>query len=314
MKPESTSMTPDVAVRHLRISSEQAGQRIDNFLVHQLKGVPHSHIYRILRGGEVRVNGGRVKPPYRLQTDDQIRIPPLRAALPAPRATLGESFLQTLERSILFEDHRLLVIDKPAGLAVHGGSGIRTGVIEGFRQLYPEIETLELVHRLDRDTSGCLMIAKRRSMLRWLHEAMRQHQVEKRYLAVLTGTLSRGVAVTVPLRKNVLKSGERMVRVAADGKPAETRFRVLAPVALGTLVEAELLTGRTHQIRVHAAHLGHPVVGDEKYGQVTAEGPRRMLLHAWKIGVSLESGSSLSHFEAAPDPRYFPLNTSGSSR
>ncbi|CAK0761458.1 23S rRNA pseudouridine(955/2504/2580) synthase [Gammaproteobacteria bacterium] len=303
MKPESTTC----AVRHLGISAEQAGQRIDNFLVHHLKGVPRSHIYCILRNGEVRVNGGRIKPSYRLQPDDRLRIPPLREALPATMAALSGGFLQTLARSILYEDPQLLVINKPAGIAVHGGSGIRAGVIEGFRQLHPDTETLELVHRLDRDTSGCLMIAKRRSMLRWLHEAIRHHQMDKRYLAVLAGTLTHAAEVTAPLKKNLLKSGERVVRVAPDGKPAQTRFRIIAPVALGTLVEVEPLTGRTHQIRVHAAHLGHPVVGDEKYGPAGANG--RMLLHAWKIAVSLTFSGPRIRFEAIPDPQDFPLHT-----
>ena len=276
-------------VRWLDISADQAGQRIDNFLLRFLKGVPKARIYRLLRKGEVRVNKGRIKPAYRLQSGDQVRIPPLRVSAsksPSP----GSQSLQKLAEAILYEDDRLLVLNKPAGMAVHGGSGLKYGVIEALRVLRPQNRYLELVHRLDRDTSGCLLIAKRRSELRMLHELLRQGEVDKRYLLLGQGDWSQGPCrVNAGLKKNLLRGGERMVRVDEDGKTALTHFRFLDSYGDSSLMEAELKTGRTHQIRVHAAHAGHPLAGDEKYGdadfnrRMRAVGLKRLFLHAHAV-------------------------------
>lgn len=278
------------SVREIVIDPEYQDQRIDNYLLTLLKGVPRSLIYRILRRGEVRVNKGRIGAGYRLQPGDRVRIPPLRLPEREPAAQPPQRLLRQLDRAILFEDRRLLVLDKPAGVAVHGGSGVSFGVIEALRRLRPEERNLELVHRLDRETSGCLLLSKRRSALRILHELLRENQVDKRYLALLAGTLERAeVDVKAPLLKNTLRGGERMVRVDPSGKPAHTRFRRLALYQGATLVEAELLTGRTHQIRVHAAHLGAPILGDPKYGDAEAnqlmreQGLRRLFLHAFSV-------------------------------
>ena len=271
----------------LSVDAEFAGQRIDNFLMARVRGVPRSHLYRVLRRGEVRVNKGRVKPSYRLQAGDAVRIPPLRQTEgPAP-AQPPAAIARGLAGAVLYEDDRLLVLDKPSGLAVHGGSGLGFGLIETLRLERPGMP-LELVHRLDRETSGCLILSKRRSTLRDLHEALRDNAMDKRYLALLAGALPRAeVLVDAPLLKNTLRSGERMVRVnTAEGKPARTLFRRLRQFGGATLVEVRLLTGRTHQIRVHAAHLGAPVAGDEKYGHDDANrrfralGLKRLFLHA----------------------------------
>jgi len=292
---ETSAGGKSAAATQVRVDAESAGQRIDNFLLRELKGVPRSHLYRVLRRGEVRVNKGRVKADYRLRAGDLVRIPPLR--LPEPRAPGRAPDLQRarIERSVLYEDDRLLVIDKPAGLAVHGGSGLSYGLIETLRQLRPGAE-LELVHRLDRDTSGCLLVSKRRSTLRNLHALIREGGVEKRYLALIVGELPRErVRVEAPLAKNVLKGGERLVQVDSEaGKAACTVFRRMRRLSAGslaaTLVEAELLTGRTHQIRVHAAHLGSPLAGDSKYGDFEANrrlkghGLSRLFLHASVLG------------------------------
>jgi 23S rRNA pseudouridine955/2504/2580 synthase len=276
---------PEVAL--VPVDAELAGQRIDNFLLARIKGVPRSHVYRILRRGEVRVNKGRVKPDYRLQTGDLVRIPPVRTIEPRRAGQAPASRLRGLAGAILYEDERLLVVDKPAGLAVHGGSGLSFGLIEAMRQLRPGA-ALELVHRLDRDTSGCLLLTKRASTLRDLHRLIREKSVEKRYLALLTRPLPRPeMTVDAPLRKNILLGGERVVRVdTAEGKPARTLFRRMRRYGDLDLVEARLVTGRTHQIRVHAAHLGAPLAGDEKYGNEAANkalrplGLKRLFLHA----------------------------------
>lgn len=269
------------------MSEDAAGQRIDNFLLARLKGVPRSLVYRLLRRGEVRVNKGRARPTQRLAAGDQVRLPPVRRperdGPVAPSAQLRER----LEAALLYEDERVLVIDKPAGLAVHGGSGISQGVIEALRAMRPGIE-LELVHRLDRDTSGCLLISKRRSALRQLHAQLRDGRVDKRYLALLCGRLPQPeIEVDAPLRTDRVRGGERVVRVdASAGKPSRTWFRIRKALGPLTLVEAQLDTGRTHQIRVHAAHLGAAVAGDPKYGDATDNerlrdlGLKRLFLHA----------------------------------
>ena len=277
--------------RRLAIDEEQAQQRLDNFLFRQLKGVPKGHVYRLLRTGQVRVNGRRAKPDYRLASGDEVRIPPVRQAEITPPVRPGSRQLAALQNAILFEDEQLLVINKPAGMAVHGGSGVSFGVIEALRILRPEQRSLELVHRLDRDTSGCLIIAKKRSALRVLHAALREGAVEKHYLALLAGRWSGGERqVRLALEKNVLQSGERRVRVAETGKLAESRFQPLQAFKNAMLVEVTIMTGRTHQIRVHAAHLKHPVAGDDKYGDREANryfrslGLKRMFLHARSLG------------------------------
>ncbi|MFZ0468141.1 MAG: 23S rRNA pseudouridine(955/2504/2580) synthase RluC [Thiogranum sp.] len=275
------------AVQWLDISAEQAGQRIDNFLLRILKGVPKSRVYRLLRKGEVRVNKGRIGPQYRLQSGDQVRIPPVRVAESPAGAPPPDAVLERLADAVIYEDERLLVLDKPAGIAVHGGSGLDYGVIEGLRALRPQAPYLELVHRLDRETSGCLMIAKKRSELRSLHDLLRGGAVRKRYLLLAMGDWRQGPwKVDAPLKKNQLSGGERIVRVDPEGKAALTRFRHLESYAGASLMEADLGTGRTHQIRVHAAHAGHPLAGDEKYGdprfnrRLRELGLKRLFLHA----------------------------------
>ncbi len=284
--------TANPAVRILEVGSEDAGQRIDNYLMRHLKGAPRSLIYRILRKGEVRVNKGRIKPEYRVQAGDQVRIPPVRTAAPAARSSGGGAG-QRLEDRILYEDERLLVVDKPAGMAVHGGSGLSFGVIEALRAARPNAHFLELVHRLDRETSGCLMIAKRRSELRMLHELLRNGVVDKRYLALVRGRWNLGERVVdAPLLKNQVRGGERIVTVDDEGKAADSRFRPLDLFGNASLMEVELGTGRTHQIRVHGAHVGHPLAGDEKYGdaefnqELRGLGLKRLFLHAHSVGFS----------------------------
>jgi 23S rRNA pseudouridine955/2504/2580 synthase len=274
------------AVRWLDIGDEQAGQRIDNFLLRVLKGVPKSRVYRLLRKGEVRVNKGRIGPDYRLARGDRVRVPPVRVAGSATTAPAGGA-LARLANSIIYEDERLLILDKPSGMAVHGGSGVDYGVIEGLRALRPDAPFLELVHRLDRDTSGCLMVAKKRSELRNLHDLLRHGGVRKRYLLLAAGNWSNGPwSIDAPLKKNQLSGGERMVQVDDEGKAALTRFRCLDTFPGASLVEADLATGRTHQIRVHAAWAGHPLAGDDKYGdadfnrRLRTLGLKRLFLHA----------------------------------
>jgi len=283
----------------VEISDERSGQRIDNFLLTQLKGVPKSRIYRLLRKGEVRVNKGRIKPDYRLKAGDQVRIPPVRVATREDSSSTmpGQGFLASVASAIIFNDDNLLVLNKPAGLAVHGGSGIQFGAIEALRTLFPEEHHLELVHRLDRDTSGCLLVAKKRSVLKQLHDQLRNTDIRKIYVALIKGSWQGGKqTIDVPLRKNTLKSGERVVRVDSEGKPAQSIFKPIKFYAESTLVEVELITGRTHQIRVHATHAGHPIAGDEKYGHrgfnlsMKALGLDRLFLHAKSITFSLWDG------------------------
>ncbi|MCP4695819.1 MAG: 23S rRNA pseudouridine(955/2504/2580) synthase RluC [Gammaproteobacteria bacterium] len=282
------------SVAFFEISADQAGQRIDNYLRTRLKGVPKSRIYRMLRTGEVRVNKGRVKQTYRLQRGDVLRIPPLLLPDPAASQKPSRNSLKLLSESILYENKALMVINKPPGMAVHGGSGINFGVIEGLRALYPDTSRLELVHRLDRDTSGCLLIAKKNSMLRYLHALFRDGGIHKGYLGLVKGHWpARLVRVDAPLQKNVLRSGERIVRVNNTGKTALSRFALKQTFAQASLVQVSLVTGRTHQIRVHAAHMGHPLAGDEKYGdtafnrQMHAYGLNRLFLHAERMAFVL---------------------------
>ncbi|MGC6360237.1 23S rRNA pseudouridine(955/2504/2580) synthase RluC [Bisgaard Taxon 45] len=279
------------AVKMLTISEDEAGQRIDNYLLAKLKGVPKSLIYRIVRKGEVRVNKGRIKPEYKLQANDVVRVPPIRVSEKeqAPISTKLNKVSQ-LENQILFEDESLLILNKPSGIAVHGGSGLSFGVIEALRTLRPEARFLELVHRLDRDTSGILLVAKKRSALRNLHEQLREKTVQKDYLALVRGQWqSHCKVVKAPLLKNELSSGERIVRVSEQGKPSETRFSIEERYNNATLVKASPVTGRTHQIRVHTQYAGHPIALDDKYGdkqfdeQMSQLGLTRLFLHALSI-------------------------------
>lgn len=273
-------------------SEDDAGQRLDNYLARNLKGVPRSLIYRILRRGEVRVNKGRVQPSYKLQAGDIIRIPPVtvtKGAVTVPSSNLR--LVQNLALRIVYEDDDLLVVNKPAGLAAHGGSGIEFGLIESLRALRPEQSYLELCHRLDRETSGCLIVAKRRSALRNLHEQFRQRSVHKRYLTLVPGKWDRRQKlISAPLIRNELRSGERMVEVDYKrGAPSSTGFDIVESFDGATLMAAMPHTGRTHQIRVHCAYARHPVAGDEKYGDnefnsyMRSLGLKRMFLHAFRI-------------------------------
>ena len=292
----------------VEISADLAGQRIDNFLLNRLKGAPRSLIYRIVRRGEVRVNKGRIRPEYRLKAGDTVRIPPVKLAPRSIPPRPGTQVLRQLEAAILYEDDRLLILNKPSGLAVHGGSGLSYGVIEGLRALRPQAPYLELVHRLDRETSGCLLIAKKRSALRRLHELLRSNRMDKRYLALLKGRWRGGSRqVTAPLLKNVLRSGERMVRVDPAGKVASSIFRPLAVSNAASLVEVKLETGRTHQVRVHAASLAQPIAGDDKYGdddfnrQMRAAGLKRLFLHARSLRFQLAEGEPAIEVSAPLD-------------
>lgn len=283
----STNQSPKPAVQWLEIDEDHHDQRLDNFLIGQLKGVPKSRIYRIVRKGEVRVNKGRVDVNYRLVTGDIVRVPPVRQAAPGEETPVNPYLASQLQQNILFEDEILLIVNKPAGFAVHGGSGISAGIIEDLRKLYPDHQFLELVHRLDRDTSGCLLIAKKRSALRILHEQFRTDKINKTYLALLAGKWARKkLTVNQPLLKNVNKGGQRMVLISREGKASETVFTRLQLYQDATLVEASPVTGRTHQIRVHAAYLNHPVVGDERYGLAEVNknfkqrGYKQLFLHA----------------------------------
>jgi 23S rRNA pseudouridine955/2504/2580 synthase len=270
------------AVRYIEVTEDEAGQRIDNYLLARLKGVPKSRIYRILRSGEVRINSKRVEASDRVVAGDRIRIPPVRVAerdetIPAPHFKLP----------LLHEDDALIAIDKPSGLAVHGGSGVAHGVIESLRSMRPEARFLELAHRLDRETSGVLLVAKKRGALTALHAMMRNREMDKRYLVAVSGRFRNEIQrVRLALAKRVTGEGEKRVSVSESGQEAETIFRRVARGAQFSLLEAELVTGRTHQIRVHLAHLGHPVLGDDKYGDfdlnkaLRKQGLKRMFLHA----------------------------------
>jgi 23S rRNA pseudouridine955/2504/2580 synthase len=296
------------AVRRLRIDEGADGQRLDNFLLALLKGVPKSRVYKLVRGGEVRVNGGRVDAGYRLQPGDEVRVPPVRTAAPAPSAPRLPPSVHRLLPHVLYRDEALIALNKPAGLAVHGGSGVSRGAIEQLRLELPECRYLELVHRLDRETSGVLLVALKRRALVNLHAAMREGRIDKRYRVLVAGRWPNPVQhVKLPLHKRVDDNGEKRVTVRDDGQTAHTIFRRLQsftpqggadplhararvePHAEFTLLEAELKTGRTHQIRVHTSHLGFPIAGDDKYGDfelnrtLAKRGLKRMFLHAARL-------------------------------
>jgi len=287
-------------VRKVCIDGEQAGQRIDNFLRRELPGVPKGRIYRLLRRGEVRVNSGRIRAEYKLAEGDEVRIPPVR--LRAEGEPPSEKLTAALADRVLFEDKRLLVIDKPSGIAVHGGSGVSHGVVEMLRHARPELRDLSLVHRLDRETSGCLVLAKRRSALRELHERFREGMVEKNYLGLAVGDWQLGEQlIDEPLFVQNRKGGERHVIVSNEGKSAQTRVQLSRTFGKYSLLQCSPLTGRTHQIRVHLEHYDHPLVGDERYGEGEANraakklGLKRLFLHAQSIAFPDGSGNEL-HF------------------
>ncbi len=289
-----------MAVRRVQVEEDRAGQRIDNFLAGQLKGAPRSLIYRLLRTGQVRINGKRAKPDTRLEGGDEVRIPPVRQDDPEHKGAPPAAAMARLEASIVFEDARLLVLNKPSGVASHGGSGISFGAIETLRALRPN-QTLELVHRLDRDTSGLLMIAKKRSALTQLQALLRDEHgsgVKKTYLALLVGRFPDGtLTVDAPLHVGLRQGGERHVQVHPQGKPSISHFRVLERRGGHSWCEVRIETGRTHQIRAHARHIGHPVAGDDKYGDETVNerlrkqvGLRRLFLHAASLEFALDEG------------------------
>jgi 23S rRNA pseudouridine955/2504/2580 synthase len=302
------SEPPDrpAGARTVRVPDDRAGQRLDNFLLGQLKGAPRSLVYKLVRSGQVRVNGGRAKADRRLDGGDEVRIPPVRLEAAAERGTPARGLLEAMEASILFEDARLLVVDKPSGVASHGGSGISFGAIETLRALRPN-QSLELVHRLDRDTSGVLVVAKKRSALSELQALMREDSgpgrgggLRKRYLALLTGRMPDGVmSVDAPLHVGLRQGGERHVQVDAAGKPSLSHFRMLERRGGQSYCEVRIETGRTHQIRAHARHIGHPVAGDDKYGDPEVNkrlrdqaGLKRLFLHAASLEFALDDGKT----------------------
>ena len=302
---ENSSGKPDAVVTKVRkvsIDGDLAGQRIDNYLRRELPGVPKGRLYRLLRRGEVRVNGGRIRAEYKLQEGDEVRIPPVRINTEGapPSAKQSAAILD----HVLFEDKRLLVINKPTGIAVHGGSGISHGIIELLRHARPDLRDLSLVHRLDRETSGCLVLAKRRSALRALHEKFREGLVEKNYLGLAIGDWQIGEQlVDAPLLVRHRQGGERYVIVDEEGKSAQTRIRLSRRYGKYSLLQCSPLTGRTHQIRVHAQYVGFPLAGDERYGDLDAnyqakkDGLPRLFLHAQSIAFPDDSGNEL-HFTA----------------
>jgi 23S rRNA pseudouridine955/2504/2580 synthase len=306
---------PPTKVSYVEAGEGDAGQRIDNFLSRILKDVPRSLVYRILRTGEVRVNGKRAKPEHRLAAGDRIRLPPLQRKSEeqraAERSAPSRSLREFVASSIIHEDRDLIVVNKPAGVAVHGGSGLSAGVIEALRAMHPELKELELVHRLDRDTSGVLLVAKRRAVLRELHALLRERDMEKRYLALVLGRWPFGTkTIDLPLKTNLKQGGERVVRVHADGQQAITTFKPIQHFGkLATLMDVSLGTGRTHQIRVHAAHAGHPIAGDEKYGdrerdaKLKPYGLQRMFLHAQSLTFE-RKGARPFTVSAPPPPEW----------
>src|SRR5258708_16648788 len=283
----------------LEVGEEGAAQRIDNFLLRHLKGVPKSHVYRVLRSGQVRVNSGRVKPEYRLQVGHQVRVPPVRISERKP------AVLRPLHLPVIYEDAALIVIDKSSGVAVHGGSGVSFGVIESLRAERPEAKFLELAHRLDRDTSGLLIVAKKRGALVELHRMLREGEVDKTYLALVKGSWDRKeTELRESLDRYVNAQGERRVSVQEDGKVAITKVKPVKRAAEASLLELRLMTGRTHQIRVHLAHAGHPVLGDDKYGDfphnraLAKEGVKRLFLHASRLSLQHPLQSEKLSFES----------------
>jgi 23S rRNA pseudouridine955/2504/2580 synthase len=288
-------------VRTVKVPEDRSGQRLDNFLLGQLKGAPRSLVYKLVRSGQVRVNGGRAKAERKLEAGDEVRIPPVNLIEAGDKTPPPTGFLERMEQAIVFEDARLLVLNKPTGVASHGGSGISHGAIETMRVLRPNLN-LELVHRLDRDTSGLLIMAKKRSALTELQALMREEggSIEKRYLTLLVGRMPDGVmTVDTPLHVGLRQGGERHVQVNANGKPSLSHFKVLERRGGHSYCEVRIETGRTHQIRVHAQHIGHPVAGDDKYGDEAVNkrlrdqaGLKRLFLHAASLQFALDGGKA----------------------
>ncbi|KAF1722380.1 RluA family pseudouridine synthase [Pseudoxanthomonas wuyuanensis] len=300
--PAPKSSAAKTAVRMVTVPADRGGQRLDNFLLGQLKGAPRSLVYKLVRSGQVRVNGGRAKAERKLEGGDEVRIPPVSLTEPGEQAPPPAAFLQRMEQAIVFEDARLLVLNKPSGVASHGGSGISHGAIETMRALRPNL-SLELVHRLDRDTSGLLVMAKKRSALTELQALMREDGgsgIQKRYLALLIGRMPDGVmTVDAPLHVGLRQGGERHVQVNPGGKPSLSHFKVLERRGGHSYCEVRIETGRTHQIRVHAQHIGHPVAGDDKYGDEAVNkrlreqaGLKRLFLHAASLQFALDGGNT----------------------
>lgn len=296
-------------VQQLAISADFAGQRIDNFLIAHLKGMPKSRIYRILRKGEVRINSKRISPFYRLMAGDKLRLPPLFLDEKAKNVPPSKGTTALLGERILYEDEQLLIINKPCGMSVHVGSTVRVGVIEALRHMYPKFVHLELAHRLDSETSGCLILAKKRRVLRELHELLREGKISKVYWALTMGKWKNSeLRVDLPLHKHYRDGGKHVVEVNKAGKSAQTIFHPLKIFKNGSLVEATLLTGRTHQIRVHAQYQGHPIAGDDRYGDTTFNkfarsiGLKRMFLHARSIDFTLPSSGQRITVVAPLDP------------
>ncbi len=295
-------------VRFLTVTGRSDGQRLDNFLLREFPGVPKTRLYRAMRKGEIRVNKGRARPGQRLAEGDSVRLPPLHQSVRRQPPPVPWHWADRLARRVVCEDEGLLVINKPAGLAVHGGSGVDLGLIECLRQVRPADRELELVHRLDRDTSGLILVARRPRVLRELHEKLRGEGVEKVYLALVAGRWPRGLQeVDAPLDKRARASGERVVKVSREGRRSVTRFRVVERFRDATLIEARPLTGRTHQIRVHALHAGHPLLGDVKYQGKREEvlaargGLARLFLHAWRLRFTLDDPPRGYELEAPLD-------------
>lgn len=317
---------PRTAVRHVEVDADQQGQRLDKVLTTLLGNVPRSRIFRLIRRGEVRVNGKRAKPEQRLALGDSVRVPPLREEEPgsgegsAPRR-VPATLMQAVQRAVIHEDERLLVLDKPAGIAVHGGSGLSFGIIEALRAARPD-EQLELAHRLDRDTSGLLLVARKPAALRALHALLRDGEVHKSYLVLVAGNWQLGhKRIDAPLRTDLRVGGERTVKVDANGKEALTEFKLVQHFGRrASLLEATIHTGRTHQIRVHAAYCAHPVAGDEKYGDEAFNatmkelGLKRMFLHAHSCGFAWPGGSEQSFSAPLPPELAAVIDTLGSER
>ncbi|MES2605582.1 MAG: RluA family pseudouridine synthase [Pseudomonadota bacterium] len=300
---------PGVSI--LEVAEHQAEQRLDNFLLGRLKGVPKTLIYKVIRKGEVRVNGKRAKPDSRLEPGDKVRVPPIRQAEAGEQVPVSAQLAERLRTAILKEDDSYLVLNKPAGLPVHAGTGVKLGLIEALRQLYPQWPGLELVHRLDKGTSGCLLLAKTGKARRVLMDAFREHQVRKTYHAIVAGVWPNKIKrVDAALLRQPERGGERRVEIDEDGKEASTEFSIVQALQQATLIEARPLTGRTHQIRVHAAWVGCPLVGDDKYADASQQtiqqraGNKRMFLHAARLQFPHPESGTLVTVEAPYDDAF----------
>lgn len=306
---KSAEKSNSSTVSYIHITEDRAGQRLDNFLLSQLKGVPKSHVYRIVRSGEVRVNKGRAKPVQRLEAGDVVRVPPIRLATASEPAPVSKELAEKLSRCLVYEDDQLFIYNKPSGLAVHGGSGISLGLIETLRALYPNEKNLELVHRLDRDTSGLVMVARNHQILRRLQRLMQDNGVEKRYWLLCSGFKGGQRSLDAPLLK-MMQGTERVVRVSRDGKASLTHFAVIERFVDSEWVEAKLETGRTHQIRVHAQHGGFPILGDTKYGVISHNerlaslGTKRLCLHARQLKFRHPISDKLLDIKAEPGEEF----------